>query len=338
LATPKLSRKVAKEILKLHAEGTYQDEIAKKLNISQGVVSKVANGYMPPDDSVPSPPVKSNKKAGETDWREWVPAMKQMQVLKKKGSYSQDHAVIELGDGTRPIAIAGFSDQHLGAWSTDYDSLIQFTDEFLSIPDLYLGLIGDYEHMAIKLRNVLEVSDNLLPPEQQGDFFESWFGEIWHKVAWASWENHSIEREERQSGRSLAKRILNRKVVYFNGIGHVDIKVGDQIYKGAVSHKFRGRSIENPCHAQMRYMRREGTDREFCMQGDTHLPGMIKYTDGDKTRVAINTGSIQTGSGYAKRYFSLTTHPVYPVIVFRHDRHEMVPFWSVKEWLASQGK
>jgi hypothetical protein len=85
-----------------------------------------------------------------------------------------------LGDGTKPIAIAGFSDQHLGAWSTDYDSLIQFTDEFLSIPDLYLGLIGDYEHMAIKLRNVLEVSDNLLPPEQQGDFFESWFGEIWH--------------------------------------------------------------------------------------------------------------------------------------------------------------
>ena len=88
----------------------------------------------------------------------------------------------------------------------------------------------------------------------------------------------------------------------------------------------------------MRYMRYEGTDRDFAMMGDLHVPGMVKYTDGAKTRVAINTGSIQANSGFAKRYFSLKTHPVYPIIVFYPDRHEMLPFWSVKEWLAWRGR
>jgi hypothetical protein len=125
-------------------------------------------------------------------------------------------------------------------------------------------------------------------------------------------------------------------MVYFNGIGHADIKVGNQIYHGAFSHKFRGRSIENPVHGQMRYMRREGVDRDFAFGGDTHLPGIAKYTDGPRTRAAINSGSIQANSGYAKRYFSLVTHPVYPVLVLRHDRHEMVPYWNVGEWLAAK--
>ena len=92
----------------------------------------------------------------------------------------------------------------------------------------------------------------------------------------------------------------------------------------------------NPVHGQMRYMRFEGHDREFAMSGDSHVPGMAKYTDGSKVRVAVNTGSLQTNSGYAKRYFSLMTHKVFPVIEFRHDEHVMTPYWSVADWLKSK--
>jgi hypothetical protein len=309
--------------------GESQLAISRALNLSTSTVSKYRS--IPP----PTPP-KVNKKTGDTNWREWVPAMKGMQALKRKGSWSQEEAFIELGDGKSPVALAPFSDQHMGAWSTNYDELVRFTDELLTTPNLYIGLLGDYGHYAIKLRNVLEVADNLLPPEQQTDFLESWFNEIWGRVAFATWENHGVERQEKQAGESSTKRLLSRKVTYFNGIGHITIKVGNQEYNGAVSHVFRGRSIENPCHAQMRYMRREGITCEFAMQGDTHTPGMIKYTDGAKTRVAINTGSLQQNSGYAKRYFSLTTHPVYPILVFHHDKHLITPYWSIAEWLAAK--
>lgn len=300
------------------------------ISVAAGTVSNVKNR---PELTHP---VQADKKVGDLNWREWLPAIQQIQALKKRASYSQDRASIVLGDGTQPVALGTFSDMHMGAWSTDHELLRECTDDFLAIPNLYLALLGDYGHYAIKMRNVLEVSDNLLPPETQTEFLESWLDEIKHKIAFATWENHGVERQEKQAGESSTKRLLSRNVVYFNGIGHVDIQVGDQTYLGAASNAFRGRSIENPVHGQMRYMRREGIDREFAMAGDSHVPGMAKYTDGAKLRVATNCGSLQTNSGYGKRYFSLSTHPTFPVIVFRHDRHEMTPFWSVKEWLASK--
>lgn len=282
--------------------------------------------------------MKTNKKEGETNWREWVPAFQQFQTLKKKGSYSQDEATVELPSDGRPVALMAFSDQHLGAWSTDYEQLVQLTDEILSTPDLYIALLGDYGHYAIKLRNVLEVADNIIPPEQQTDFLESWFNEIWPKVALATWENHGVERQEKQAGESSTKRLLSRKVIYHNGIGHTDFKVGSQVYKGTFSHTFRGRSIENPVHGQMRYMRREGQDRDFAMAGDSHVPGMAKYTDGPKVRVAVNCGSLQANSGYAKRYFSLKTHPVYPIVTLDPNEHCIQPYWSIKDWLTARGE
>ena len=306
------------------------------IKASKGTVNNVANYKPAPSVRYVGKGIRSDKKTGETNWREWVPTLQRMQFLKKKGSSSQDRAFIELGDGKRPVALVAFSDQHMGAWSTSYELLQQFTDEFLGIPDLYIALVGDYGQYSIKLRGVLEVADNLLPPEQQTQFIESWFDEIWHKVAFATWDNHAVERQEKQAGESSMKKMLSRRVVYFNGIGHVDIKVGSQIYPGAVSHRFRGSSLLNPVHAAMRYARFEGIDREWIMQGDTHVPGMAKYTDGEKTRVALNAGSIQLNSGFGKRYFSLTTHPVYPLLVFHPDKHLITPFWNVGEWLAAR--
>jgi len=288
--------------------------------------------------SYQAPGIRSDKKRGSLDWEEWSYKIEEMQGLKRKASQSQDHALIELGDGLHDVALGSFSDQHMGSWGCNYADLRRLTHEIVNTPNFYIAALGDEGQYAIKLRNVLEVSDNAIPPEMQTQFIQSWWDTVWQKVACATWDNHGIERQETAAGESALKNIKSKRVVYFNGIGHVDIKVGNQIYRGAVSHTFRGRSLLNPCHSQMRYMRFEGVDREWCMAGDSHVPGMIKYTDGAKTRVAINGGSLQNNSGFGKRYFSLTTHPAYPIIVFHHDRHEMSPFWSVKEWLKACGK
>jgi hypothetical protein len=72
------------------------------------------------------------------------------------------------------------------------------------------------------------------------------------------------------------------------------------------------------------------------LAGDSHVTGVAKYTDGAVTRLALNCGSIQTNSGYAKRFFSLTTHDVFPCFTLSPDTHLFTPFWSVQEWLRSQ--
>lgn len=327
MPTPKLDPKLKKRVVDLKAKGYSHREVSRIAKVSEGTVSNCLREYVPIE--------RSDKKTGELHWREITPWLQRGQQLKRKASWTQDDKLaISLGDGKRPIILATFSDMHLGAWGCDYSAFTELTEELLNTPDLYIALLGDYTEHAIKMRSVLESAGQILPPELQTAFFESWLMEVKHRIAFATWENHSIERAEKQAGESTIKNLLARNVAYFSGIAHVTVKTGQQTYELACSHKFRGRSYMNPVHSQQRYMRFEGNDRELAMAGDSHTPGMLKYTDGTKTRVAINTGSLHINSGFGKRYFSLTTHPVYPCVILHPDRHEMTPFWSVKEALT----
>lgn len=220
----------------------------------------------------------------------------------------------------------------MGSWATDYDLFCHITDEIISTQNLFVILVGDLLQMSIKLRGVLEVSDNALPPKWQMRFLESWLIDIKHKVIASTWDNHSVMREENASGFSQYANIFGRHVIYHDNIAHIDITVKDQVYKLAASHFFRGRTIYNPCHGQMRYMRMTANDREIAIAGDSHVPGILVYEEGGIKRTAINCGSIQHG-GYGKRFFSLLNSPVFPCFRLSGLEHSVVPYWSVKDSL-----
>lgn len=277
------------------------------------------------------PRLQPSKKVGELNWREAIPVVQALQDLKKKASWSQEEAEIDLGDGKSPVILMGFGDQHIGAYGCNYQKFVEHTEEILATPNLYVALMGDYLEMAVKLRSVLEVTSQILTPEMQEAFFESWLEDVKHKVAFATWDNHGVMRQENQAGTSSLKNILSRRVHYFNGIGHADLKVGKQVYKVAASHKFRGGSMYNRTHAQGRYIRMEASDRELVLMGDIHTWGFSQYSEGGQIRTCITGGTLHENSGYAKRFFSLNDSPYYPCAVLRHDKHEIVPFRTVEQ-------
>src|SRR5579885_701866 len=284
-------------------------------------------------------PENPPKRVGEFDWREWATWAKNGQELKRKASWSQDEATFSLGDGKSPIILACFSDQQIGDWGTDYELFVNITEEIRDTPNLYFAMLGDETQHAIKLRSVLEVaSGSLIPPEQQEQFIEAWLHEIKDKIAFSTWSNHSTERSEKQAGSSTVKHIISRHAIWFNGIGHADIKIGEQTYKVAASHVFSGKSMYSATHGPRRYARHEGQDREIILQGDLHRPEMAVYYEGGRKRIAITCGSIQTNSGYAKRYFSLKTIPAYPCVVLDNKEHKITPFWTIEEALQYLGQ
>jgi len=61
-----------------------------------------------------------------------------------------------------PICVVAIGDWHMGSWGTDYDLSQACTEEIINTPNLYVIIVGDMLQMAIKLRGVLEVSDNAL--------------------------------------------------------------------------------------------------------------------------------------------------------------------------------
>jgi hypothetical protein len=279
-----------------------------------------------------------DKATGEGfNWRDAARVARDMQGVAASARTSQETAEIELPTGDRDPFILFLSDTHIGDWGTDYDLFERITDEILETPDLYVALLGDLANMAIRLRGVAEVTGgNQLTPEMQIKFLESWLGDIAHKVAFATWDNHAVEREEQASGFSGVKSLLAKRVVYFGGIGHPDILVGDQRYKFCVSHRFSGSSADNPCHAAMRYLRREAPDRDLAAMGDYHVPGIVKFTHAGRDQVAINTGSTQTGSVYARRYFSLRTRDAMPGVRLGTDTHCITPYYAISEWFRER--
>lgn len=326
-----LPESVVASIRQLRAQGLTHRQIAAALNIGRTTVAKWLSAQVTP------PAHQETKKIGKFNWREAIDCAEKMQGLKKKASWSQDHADIVLGDGSSPVLLMGFGDQHIGAYGANYSLFRDISDEIRETPNLYVALTGDFNEMAIKMRNVLEVTNQVFTPDMQEAFLESWVDEMQEKIAFALWENHAIMRQEAQAGTSGVKNILSRRVIYHNGIGHQEIHVGPEVYKSAASHKFRGSSMFNRMHAQGRYVRQEANDRELVLMADIHTWGYTHTEDGGQERCYITGGTLHEGSGYGKRFFSLKTAPHYPCVVLHPDEHKMVAFKAVKDALRYIG-
>ena len=168
-----LSFDIQKQIYELSQKGLSQRQIGKKLGIHDTSVLRYKD----------SPPVLSNKKEADFQWREWSEHAERTQELYRRASQTQQHAKIELGSGKSPVVLLPFSDQHIGSRGTTYKEFRRLTEEILETKNLYIALLGDMTEFAIKLRSVAEVCAQIFGPDKQIQFMEDWFGEIKHKVA-----------------------------------------------------------------------------------------------------------------------------------------------------------
>jgi len=334
---------VEQEVMACLSAGTSARQTARDLGVGETTVRRIKNRGA---GSVSSEPQVSgasqveylDKKVGGLNWRDSIPLIVSMQKLRRDASWSQRTAAIRVGDGTEPIAVMAFGDQHIGAISTDYARFVEMTDLIVNTPNLFVALMGDEVEFAIKLRSVAEVCAQVIDPFMQAEFIESWLEEIMHKVVFSLWSNHSTEREEKATGTSIIKSILARKVPFFSGIGHPDILVGKENYKLAVSHKFAGVTMLDSTAGCKRYMRNEYPEAEIAIQGDCHRAGVSIYNEGHNRRIAISSGTLNIHSGYAERYFSLFTSSAFPVVVMYPDKHLAIPFFNIEDYLHSVGK
>jgi hypothetical protein len=310
--------------------------IAKEFSLAEATVRRIAKrvkaSVVPTQQRI----VYEDKKVGQFNWRESIPHMQRMQELRKTASWGQHEATIRI-PSKDVIGIMQFGDQHIGAMGADYSLFLELTDLILNTPNLYVALMGDETEMAIKLRGVAEVCAQVLDPSMQAAFIESWIEEIAPKVLFSVWSNHSTEREEAATGNSIIKSILAKKTVFFSGLGHVDLYVGEQLYKLAVTHKFRGATQLDPTAGCKKYMRFNYPEADVAMQGDIHQPKIEVIHDGGKQRVAATSGTLHVASGFAQRYFSLKTSTAFPVIAFWPNKKQVVPFFTIEQYLDCLG-
>lgn len=278
----------------------------------------------------------TNKRIGDANWRDGLTLASEIIAGKRKASFNQSTSHIQFPDEPAVHFIC-LGDLHFFSSGTDHDAIIALTDRILAEPNLYVVLLGDILETAINMRSVAEVQSNLMPTGYQLAIYEDWLKAIKDRVLFATWDNHSSERMEKAAGCDFLGWITARLVPFFDGIANVNAKLGEQEYRIFATHKTRGRSMLNPTHGQQRYGRFDDQDRAILLAADSHVPGVSKYMDGDKLKLAVNVGTLNTKSAYARRYFSVYSSAVFPVVTLYRDRYDFSAFWTLEEWAGVYG-
>jgi hypothetical protein len=292
----------------------------------------------------------------EFDWREMLHEAISEQEANRRFKGGVDRVAIDFDPGVEPVVVL-CSDAHIGDWGTDYRRFEAFTDRLLTTPGLYCALLGDMAQMAIKVsQGVGSIVSNMLAPERQLQFLEDWIKDVKHKILFSTWDNHAVQREESGTSISLYAEIMKAHTVWFPGIGHALLRVNAELpppnqgkfyldpleYDCVASHRFKGFSQDNPAHAPMRYMLREGTSADIAVMGDVHEPAVftrnIGYDERFRPRAkhALVAGSIQNGA-YGKRHFSPVNAPNYPAFWLSGREHQVVTSMDLDALLACRG-
>jgi hypothetical protein len=299
-------------------------ETCAKYNLAGETLRRYVRAYRN-GAKVDSEVVSSDKKEGVFDWREWCPVLKERQALHEKASWSQSSASIDIDTKYRYLVIKPLSDMHLGDIGVDYDRLIDFTNSLLEIPYLYVTLHGDETDNFVSFKNQLPVVTQLLSPEEQDEFLESWINEISPRVLFSTWGNHA-EFSERSAARNPVKHVLNRNTVYFNGIGYCSIKINKNEYRFVTTHTTRYGSSFNKTHGLKQMMRKDAPDADIYLAGHIHDPAYEWSYERGEFRLFMVLGTLKIHDSYSQRYFSYFTARTDGAIVLDSKSKRIIPF------------
>lgn len=273
-----------------------------------------------------------DKKIGEFNWREWLPNITERQRLHEKASWSQDSANITINTDFPCIVYKPLADNHIGDIGCDYNRLLELTDLVKSIPYLYISLTGDDTDNFVSFKNQLPMLSQILSPEEQDEFLLSWLEELKDKILFSGWGNHQ-EFEEKVSARSSVKNILNRNLVYFNGIGICNLQLNAQKYKIVSTHTTRYSSSFNKTHGLKQLARKDIPDADIYIAGHIHDPAQEYTYERGVFQLFMVLGSLKMNDGYSKRWFSYFTAQKDGAVVLDTQQHRFIPYPCLEDAL-----
>jgi hypothetical protein len=304
---------------------------------------RIENGepeLRPESDAAHVPPVFTDKKRGELDWREVIDAAVVQQGILRRNSWSQDACKITIPTND-PIAIAYTSDEHLGSLATDYRAWRADLDYLLETPGLYAISCGDMIDNYRQFRSVAPVISQIIPPDLQEDILAQIIGELVgaNKLLAAGAGNHDTEFAERIYGKANAEKIISRLVPFFNGKGAAEITVGNQRYSSLIIHKTRFNSFLNDLHGAKREYQLT-LPADVVATAHTHKPAFEMYYHYDMAHelgwgigpysFLIKSGTYKVECPYSKRYWTKGIIGT-PTVVYYPDMRNMLVFRTARE-------
>lgn len=133
---------------------------------------------------------------------------------------------------------------------------------------------------------------------------------------------------------------------YYDGQVYLNFVVGDQTYRVAAAHEFKGHSQWNPSHPQAKALRFEYPNADVVVMGDKHFPSiqqfpayLREYRAGNRPSpmvTLLQAGTAKTGPDpYTIRNWA-AGYLGWPILVFDADQHRVRHTWYLEDaqaWL-----
>jgi len=276
-----------------------------------------------------------DKKKKEFDWKKFLHSAIDMQQQRKEKSISQDEAKIEITTDF-PFAIAFSSDWHLGAEGVDYTSFLRHVDLITSVPNLFVGILGDLADNFVQSSKKGGMLSALFPPGDQQDVIKQIFEELGRNVIFKTSGNHD-NWSFLEAGIDFAKYLYSQtnEAPYLREGGGIDLVVNDEIeYRIYAKHKYRYNSSFNLTHSVKRMFEQE-SPFDVGVLAHHHTPAIeqVSRWSGKYQRdiVCIRTGTYKIDDKWAKEQGYIGAQIGVPTVVFFPNEKRLIPFRRIED-------
>jgi hypothetical protein len=267
------------------------------------------------------------------NWRDLSKLAKEHQKVREVLGFSctEATATIQPEKGKDGVVIFPWSDQHIGGEGVDYDRLEEIT-EYIKQKNIYVIMGGDEaEFFLSNFKNATALFSQMLSPEEQIAFVESWFNELEPWIVSMSWGNHVESRLESLLGINFYGKIKSRIAPYFNGIGKLNLSVGNQPYSVVLTHKGLARSKYNPNYGAFDLARNK-IDADIFVTAHYHEPAFSNFLIRNKPTVAIQCGTLNVNDDYSQRGFRFgQSSSSSPALFLSSKKRLIIPFEHIED-------
>lgn len=256
---------------------------------------------------------------GRVKYEDVFRVAKELQAIKGQARYRAERSYLDLRHADGPIAMVFSSDWHLGSLGCDYDQMQRDLDFILATPNLGMATVGDLKDNFGSFKSVAAVHGQVFTGDLQNLVLEDIARRLVdaHKLWVITWDNHSVEFDERVIGYEAANYIWregvrNNRVIALEGEGFLELHIGETFYSHIIVHQSRFSSMWNKLHGNKRIYQMR-FPAHVIATGHTHSPDFEQYTqyelgeemgyDFGGRSYLVKTGTYKTRDNYSQRYF-----------------------------------
>lgn len=274
-------------------------------------------------------------KVPEFDWKAWYEAAELLAKLTNEMDPTITSTRIHIPTD-KPIALMNVGDWHLGSRFVAYKTFRALLDVTLATERVYWANYGD-ESDNFPMDWLPPAIQQVITPRSQRLLVNAITQQLIDKgkMLWSFWSNHH-GFTERRIGEDLLAPVFQDNIPFFHGKGVVKLKIGAneataEEYVIYGSHEFKGSSMYNINHPQMRALLWEVPSADFVIMGDKHKYGYTEVSHHDnafyaglhKNHIAhlLQIGTAKTGPDhYTIRGWSAGMFE-WPCFILYPDRH-----------------